>query len=88
MVGANGMMMSAEEWYDVGNYEIKGNAFPHIALNLEPLTCLASHPCSCMPQISFRLLSVGLYRSVVWRELVLDPTTYNKTTNGIQAQSR
>lgn len=40
MVGANGMMMSAEEWYDVGNYEIKGNAFPRIALNLEPLTNL------------------------------------------------
>jgi len=41
MVGANGMMMSAEEWYDVGNYEIKDNAFPQ-------LTCLASHPRSCM----------------------------------------
>ena len=32
MVGANGMMMSAEEWFDDGNYEIKGNAFPRIAL--------------------------------------------------------
>lgn len=36
MVGANGMMMSAEEWFDVGNYEIKGNAFPRIALLKSP----------------------------------------------------
>ena len=31
IVGANGMMMSAEEWYDIGNYVIKGNACPCIA---------------------------------------------------------
>ena len=40
-VGASGMMMSAEEWYDIGNYAINGNA-------LASPRRAHTHPRSCM----------------------------------------